>query len=132
MKSLLSLFILTGFLMGCSFKPDANLMVSSMPPTQMRMLQTRQFSQTDQALVLEAVIKTLSSLDFMILKVDEQDGLIEAIQVANDHIVQVNVVSTPIGNKGSSIRINGRFDQSPINSWQAYQRFFEALSHNLS
>lgn len=132
MKSLLSLFILTGFLMGCSFKPDANLMVSSMPPTQMRMLQTRQFNQTDQALVLEAIIKTLSSLDFMILKVDEQDGLIEAIQVANDHIVQVNVVSTPIGNRRSSIRINGRFDQSPINSWQAYQRFFEALSHNLS
>lgn len=125
----LSLFILAGC--GGSDAPS-DLQLTKTLPSQLRNMQSKQFTQTDQKIILQSVIKTLASLDFQIVRVDVPLGLIEATQLDRNHIMQVNVVIQPVSGQGSLVRVNARYNQYPVEDALVYQRFFETLSRNLS
>lgn len=120
-------------LVGCSGSDaPSDLQLTKALPTQLRNMQSKQFSQTDQKITLQSVMKTLASLDFQIVRVDSEMGLIEAMQLDNDHIMQVNVTIQSLPAQGILVRINARYDQYPVEDALVYQRFFETLSRNLS
>lgn len=126
-------FLSIMMLVGCStsYSPE-DLQLTKAPPSQLRVMQSKQFSQTDQAVLLQSVMKTLAGLDFQVVRVDTQLGLIEAMQLQNDHIMQVNVIIEHLPTNGSIIRMNVRYNQYPVEDPNVYQRFFETLSKNLS
>lgn len=113
-----------------------NLRLTPLPATQLQSMQARDFSQPDPAVILQAVIKTLSLLDFQIVRVDEQSGLVEAIRLYDGDITQANVTLQKIGqNTGTGktrIRITLRIDQSLVTDMQTYQGFFRTLSRYLT
>lgn len=126
-------FLAVSMLAGCNGS-DApkDLQLTKTLPSQLRNMQSKQFDQSNQKIVLQSVVKTLASLDFQIVRVDTQLGLIEAMQLDHNHIMQVNVVIQPASGQGSLVRINARYNQYPVEEALVYQRLFETLSRNLS
>lgn len=124
-----SLFLLVG----CNgLDTPKDLQLTNTLPSQLRNMQTKQFTQTNTKIAIESVIKTLASLDFQIVRVDTRLGIVEAMQLDDNHILQVNVVIQPAFDHGCLVRINARYNQYPVEDVQVYQRFFETLSRNLS
>ncbi|CAI3925878.1 MULTISPECIES: hypothetical protein [Commensalibacter] len=125
-------FLVLLMLAGCSGSDaPTDLQLTKTLPSQLRNMQSKQFNQSNQKIVLQSIIKTLASLDFQIVRVDVQLGIIEAMQLDHDHIMQVNVVIQPASGRGSLVRINARYNQYPVEETQFYQRFFDTLSRNL-
>lgn len=130
----LHLFSMVSFLIltGCSGNSTpTNLKLTDLPTGQLRTMQMRQFDQSDIRIVNQAAIKTLVSLDFQIVRVDDQSHLIEAIRLENDHIMQANITLQAMANHGSTVRIILRYNQYFVTSQQTYQDFFDTLSRNL-
>lgn len=120
-------------LVGCNgLDAPKDLQLTKAAPLQLRNMQTKQFTQTDLKIVIQSVIQTLANLDFQVVRVDTQLGVIEAMQQDHNHIMQVNVVIQPSSMQGCLVRINARYNQYSVENIQFYQRFFETLSRNLS
>lgn len=118
-------------LAGCNGNSiPTSLRLTDLPTGQLRNMQMRQFDQSDINRVNQAVIKTLVSLDFQIVRVDDLSHLIEVIRLENGHIMQANIIS--MVNHGTTVRIALRYNQYPVTSLQVYQEFFDTLSRNLS
>lgn len=118
-------------LAGCNRNSiPTSLRLTDLPTDQLRNMQMRQFDQSDINRVNQAVIKTLVSLDFQIVRVDDLSHLIEVIRLENGHIMQANIIS--MVNHGTTVRIALRYNQYPVTSPQVYQEFFDTLSRNLS
>lgn len=120
-------------LAGCNGNSiPTNLRLTDLPTGQLRNMQMRQFDQLDINRVNQAVIKTLVSLDFQIVRVDDLSHLIEVIRMENGHIMQANIMSISTVNHGTTVRIALRYNQYSVTSPQVYQEFFDTLSRNLS
>lgn len=120
-------------LAGCNGNSiPTNLRLTDLPTGQLRSMQMRQFDQSDINRVNQAVIKTLVSLDFQIVRVDDLSHLIEVIRMENGHIMQANIMSISTVNHGTTVRIALRYNQYSVTSPQVYQEFFDTLSRNLS
>lgn len=120
-------------LAGCNGNSiPTSLRLTDLPTGQLRNMQMRQFDQSDINRVNQAVIKTLVSLDFQIVRVDDLSHLIEVIRLENGHIMQANIMSISMVNHGTTVRIALRYNQYFVTSPQVYQEFFDTLSRNLS
>ena len=99
-------------LAGCNGNSiPTNLRLTALPTGQLRNMQMRQFDQSDINRVNRAVIKTLVSLDFQIVRVDDLSHLIEVIRLENGHIMQANIMSISTVNHGTTVRIALRYNQ---------------------
>jgi len=88
-------------LAGCNGNSiPTSLRLTDLPTGQLRNMQMRQFDQSDINRVNQAVIKTLVSLDFQIVRVDDLSHLIEVIRLENGHIMQANIMSISMVNHG--------------------------------
>ncbi|CAK7192571.1 hypothetical protein COMNV_00775 [Commensalibacter sp. Nvir] len=119
------------FLVGCAAPKPESLQLVDMPVLQLRTIQSQQFKQQNNFIAMQAVVKTLSILNFQITRIDESLGLIEAIQLEKNHITQVEVLVRKDKGNGIKVRINIRADQKVVTNSQVYQRFFESLSKTL-
>lgn len=126
-------FMLSLVLTACSaVTTPTNLNLTNQPISQLRTMQMRHFDQSDSTKALRSIIKTLVSLNFQIVRIDDQSGLIEAIRLENGSIMQANVTLKTIVEHGSWVRIILRYNQQFVTKEQTYQEFFDTLSRNLS
>lgn len=112
--------------------PPDNLRLTQLPASQLRAMQSRQFDQPDPMVGLRSAIKALSGLDFQIVRVDDQVGLIEAIRLENGGIMQANVSVNKMAGHGCLVRIVLRYNQQIVTAEAVYQVFFDTLSRDLS
>lgn len=93
----------------------------------LRALQSRSFETSDMQKMLQNIASTLQDMGYIIGRIDNQLGLINATQFADD-VTEITVTIQPLAHS-MTVRASGRRNNIPMdNDPIFYQNFFNHLS----
>ncbi|CAI3925822.1 MULTISPECIES: hypothetical protein [Commensalibacter] len=93
----------------------------------LRAIQSRSFETTDTQKMLQNIVSTLQDMGYIIGRIDNQLGFVNAAQFAND-ITEITVTIQPITHS-MTVRASGRRNNIPMDDDPVfYQNFFNHLS----
>ena len=93
-----------------------------------RNYQTRSFDTADKVNVMNNIVATMQDLGFVIEKADNDIGTISGFSFTNQTTMTVSV---RVRGNAILVRANASAGTKAITEPQAYQNFFNALSHSL-
>lgn len=115
-------------LLGAVFSFPTQYLKAQAPQTlSLRAIQSRSFETTDTPKMLQNITSTLQDMGYIIGRIDNQLGFVNATQFAND-ITEITVTIQPFTHS-TTVRASGRRNNIPMdNDPVFYQNFFNHLS----
>ena len=128
----MTLFICSTVLMGgCAVSADKALLeTNGAEQLKLRQIQTRYFDTADKKKTMESIMATLQDLGFIIDKASLDIGTITATKLKG-YKLRMTVSVFPRGTDKMTVRANGQFGITPIESPVLYQQFFDSLSKSM-
>ncbi len=114
---------------GCATTQE-RLLDSGGSQVQLRSIQSRAFTTTEQAKTLRAVMATLQDLGFVIDAADDTLGTVTATKL-NRYALRMTVSVRPRGETQLLVRANCQYENVPVNNPEPYQQFFASLEKSM-
>ena len=131
-KGKLIILILAGFLIsGCATTTHDRILDVSESQLKLRSIQTRAFDTSDKEKMMRSVMATLQDLDFVVNKADYDLGIVTGTKFAQNQVLKMTVIVREKDKNQLLVRANAQFGIKAMNSLEAYQDFFDALSKSI-
>ncbi len=116
---------------GCATTAEEHILDLNENQLKLRSVQTRAFDTGNKEKMMRSIMATLQDLDFVITKADYDLGIVTATKFSNNQVLKMTVIVREKDKSQLLVRANAQYGIKAINSPEAYQDFFDALSKSV-